>query len=91
MEKDGVNALVLGVGQKNRAHLLKKPEVGKFLKARVPPKKHIRQFKVSPENFLPVGYMLSPLHYKIGQRVDVKGTSKGKGTEGVMRRWNFAG
>ena len=46
---------------------------------------------MSPENFLPVGYMLSPLHFKIGQRVDVKGVSKGKGTQGVMRRWNFSG
>lgn len=68
----------------------KKPAIGHFLKARVPPKKFLREFKVSEENFLPVGWMLGPSHFKIGQFVDLKGTSKGKGTAGTIKRWNFA-
>ena len=46
---------------------------------------------VTPECFLPVGYMLGPKHFGIGQYVDVQSTSKGKGFQGVMKRWNFSG
>jgi large subunit ribosomal protein L3 len=59
------------------------------MKARVPPKKHVQEFKVSPENILPLGWMLGPSHFKIGQFVDVRGNSKGKGTSGTIQRWNF--
>jgi len=45
----------------------------------VPVKKNFAEFKITPENLLPVGWMLGPTHFRIGQFVDVKGTSKGKG------------
>lgn len=70
---------------------LKKPQAGHFLKYGLPPKKHLAEFKVTPENLLPVGYLLGPRHFQIGQFVDVIGTSKGKGFQGVMKRWNFSG
>lgn len=46
---------------------------------------------MTPENFLPIGFMLGPRHFRLGQFVDVQATSKGKGTQGVMKRWNFSG
>lgn len=70
---------------------LKKPQVGHYLKHGLPPKRHLSEFSVTPENFLPIGYLLGPRHFQIGQWVDVQGTSKGKGFQGVMKRWNFSG
>lgn len=70
---------------------LKKPQAGHFLKYGLPPKQHTAEFRCSPENFLPVGYMLGPSHFRIGQFVDVQATSKGKGYQGTMKRWNFSG
>ena len=61
------------------------------MKARVPPKKHFAEFRITKENLLPIGWMLGPSHFKIGQFVDVTGTSKGKGFCGTIKRWNFAG
>jgi len=53
-----------------------------FLKAGVPPKKDVRQFKITPDNVLPVGYLLTVRHFNVGQFVDVRGVTKGKGFEG---------
>ncbi len=57
-ERDGVDALQIGAGMKNIKRL-KKPEIGHFLRARVPPKRYLKQFRISPENALPVGKYLS--------------------------------
>jgi large subunit ribosomal protein L3 len=54
--------------------------IGHFLKNNIPPKKHLREFKVTSENLLPVGYMISVRHFTPGQFVDVSGISNGKGT-----------
>jgi large subunit ribosomal protein L3 len=70
---------------------LTKPLAGHFLKNNLPPKDDLCEFPVSPENHLPVGYYLGPRHFSIGQFVDVKSLSKGKGFQGVMKRWNFDG
>lgn len=61
------------------------------MKAGVSPKKHIAEFKVTRESFLPEGYMIGPRHFKIGQFVDAKAVSIGKGFQGTMKRWNFSG
>ena len=70
---------------------LKRPQAGHFIKFNLPPKSEMAEFPVSTENFLPVGYCIGPRHFKIGQYVDVQSTSKGKGVQGVMKRWNFSG
>ena len=70
---------------------MKKPQIGHLLKHNLPPKKHFAEFKITAENFLPIGYCLGPRHFKIGQFVDVKSVSIGKGTAGTMKRWNFGG
>ena len=89
LENDGVNSMQLGIGEK-AAHKLNKAQVGHFLKFNMPPKEHLAEFVVTPENFLPIGYCLGPRHFKIGQFVDLQATSIGKGTQGTIKRWNFA-
>jgi large subunit ribosomal protein L3 len=89
-EKEGYYALQLGIGEK-RLKKVTKSLTGHFVKANVPPKVHLREFRVSPENMLPPGYMLGPKHFVVGQYVDIRSISRGKGTQGVMHRWNFAG
>lgn len=49
------------------------------------------EFRVSPEALLPVGFRLRAQHFVAGQKVDVCGTSKGKGFQGGMKRWGFKG
>jgi len=89
-EKNGFNSIQLGLGEQ-RLKSLKKSMAGQFLKHGLPPKEHIASFPITPENFLPLGYMLGPRHFTIGQLVDVSATSIGKGTQGVMKRWNMSG
>jgi large subunit ribosomal protein L3 len=57
----------------------------------VGPKRQLQEFQVSEEGLLPLGTTLNALHFKPGQYVDVCGTSKGKGFQGVMKLHNFAG
>lgn len=64
-EKDGVSSIQVGCGQKNLKRL-KKPEIGHFVKADVPPKVKLFEFPVTPENMLPVGYMFSVRHFTPG-------------------------
>ena len=68
-----------------------KPVKGNLYKHGIPPKKILRTFKVSEDCLLPIGYLLTVRHFKVGQFVDIQGISKGKGTEGVMARWGFKG
>jgi large subunit ribosomal protein L3 len=64
--------------------------LGHFIKSEVPAKRHTASFQVSEEHFLPIGYVIGPSHFKIGNFVDVKGNSKGKGTQGTIKKWNFS-
>ena len=57
----------------------------------MPPKRHLKEFKVDPENLLPVGYMIGVRHFTVGQYVDVTGRTKGKGFMGVVKAWGFKG
>ena len=89
-EKHGVDAIQLGAGEKS-IRSISKPILGLFLKADVPPKRDVRDFHITPENTLPVGFLISPRHFAVGQYVDVQSESKGKGFQGAMKRWNFSG
>jgi large subunit ribosomal protein L3 len=90
IEKDKYYALQLGVGNP-KPHEVTKPIAGHLMKNDIPPKKNFKEFIITPENVLPVGYMLTCRHFVPGQLVDVTSTTKGKGTQGVMYRWNFKG
>ena len=90
LEKDGYAALQLGVGTA-KAKRVTKPMRGHFAKAKVAPKRHMAEFRVSEDAVLEVGQELSPAHFVSGQFVDVTGTSIGKGFAGAMKRHNFSG
>jgi large subunit ribosomal protein L3 len=89
-EKNGYNAVQLGIGTR-KAKNVKKPLKGQFAKAKVEPKAKVVEFRVSKEALLEVGTELSVNHFIAGQKVDVIGTTKGKGFAGAMKRWNFKG
>ena len=87
---DGYTALRLGAG-KAKAKRATQAERGQFARAKVEPKEIVREFRVSADNMLPVGAVISAEHFVPGQKVDVAGISIGKGFAGAMKRWNFGG
>ncbi len=89
-EKNGYVALQLGAGEK-KAKRATKAERGQFAAANVAPKARVREFRVSAENLIDVGAELSAAHFVPGQKVDVIGTTIGKGFAGAMKRHNFGG
>jgi large subunit ribosomal protein L3 len=92
-DKDGYSALIVGFGEK-RDKLVNKPEAGFFKKVDQKPARAVREFRMPDEALtkFEVGQTLKPSeHFATGQKVDVSGTSKGRGYTGVMKRWNFAG
>lgn len=84
-------ALGLAPTRKTNEYNSKASQIGHFEKHGVPPKRVLQEFRVSDDALLPVGATFSVAHYVPGQRVDVQGTSTGKGWAGVMKRWNFSG
>ncbi|RMH45881.1 MAG: 50S ribosomal protein L3 [Alphaproteobacteria bacterium] len=89
-ERDGYTAVQLGAGSAKPKNVTK-PMRGHFAKAQVAPKRKIVEFRVSPENLIEVGAELAADHFVPGQKVDVAGTSIGKGFAGAMKRHNFGG
>ena len=86
-ENDGYEAVQLGFGD-IRVKKLSKPMAGHFKKQGVGPRKTLREFKL--EKDVKVGDILKADLFESGEKVDVVGTSKGKGTAGVIKRWNFS-
>ncbi|MEZ5958775.1 MAG: 50S ribosomal protein L3 [Hyphomonadaceae bacterium] len=87
---DGYTAVQLAAGAtkaKNKTAAVR----GQFARAKVEPKAIVREFRVSEDNLLPVGAVISAEHFVPGQKVDVAGISIGKGFAGAMKRWNFGG
>lgn len=89
-ERDGYTAIQLGMG-KAKVKNVSKPNRGHFARTKVEPKKKLVEFRVADDATLEIGASLSAAHFVVGQKVDVTGTSKGKGFAGAMKRWNFAG
>lgn len=89
-EKDGYDAVQLGAGSV-KAKNTSKAMRGHFAKAKVEPKAKVVEFRVAETALLDAGSELVASHFVPGQYVDVIGETKGKGFEGVMKRWNFAG
>jgi large subunit ribosomal protein L3 len=90
VEKDGYTALQLGAGNR-KVKNVSKAQRGHFAKAEVEPKAKVAEFRVPAEGMVDVGAELTADHFVVGQRVDVAGTSKGKGFAGAMKRHNFSG
>ena len=89
-EKDGYTALQLGAGVA-KAKNVSKPLRGHFAKGNVLPKSKLVEFRVSDDALLDVGASLAASHFVAGQKVDVVGTTQGKGFAGAMKRHNFGG
>ena len=89
-EQDGYNAVQLGFGAV-KAKKVTKPEAGHFAKADVTPRKHLIELRTADASEFTLGQELSAEVFADGEFVDVTGTSKGKGTAGVMKRHGFGG
>ena len=84
-EKDGYNAMQLGFGDVKDKHI-NKPEKGHFLKSKLAAKKYLREFRVDSLEGLKVGDEVKADLFAAGDKVDIQGTSKGKGFQGVIKR-----
>lgn len=92
-EKDGYSALIVGLGDRKEKHTTK-PLAGTYRKAEQPPKRILRELRLSAEEVAKyeVGQKLAiDQIFQEGQYVDAQGVTRGRGFTGVMRRWNFAG
>jgi large subunit ribosomal protein L3 len=89
-ERDGYTALQLGLGTAKVSRVTK-PLRGHFAKAKVEPKQKLVEFRVAEDALVPVGAELMASHFLPGQKIDVVGTTIGKGFAGAMKRWNFRG
>lgn len=87
VENDGYKAFQYGFGE-IKASKVNKPMAGHFKKNDVAPKKVLREFRLEGE--ANVGDIVKADLFEVGEAVDVVGISKGKGTAGVIKRWNFA-
>ncbi|MBR0534963.1 MAG: 50S ribosomal protein L3 [Clostridia bacterium] len=87
-ENDGYEAVQVGYGDK-KVQRVNKPMAGHFKKADVAPKKVLKEFRLADTSSLNVGDIIKADIFAAGDFVDVVGTSKGKGTAGVIKRWNF--
>ncbi|KAH3674459.1 hypothetical protein WICMUC_003296 [Wickerhamomyces mucosus] len=89
--KEGYFAVQVGYGSKN-PNKVSRQLLGHFSKAQVNPKSKVAEFMIKNENgLLPVGTELKANHFIPGQYVDLKGVSKGKGFQGVVKRYGMKG
>ena len=89
MENDGYEAVQVGFGDV-KVTRVNKPMKGHFDKADVAPKKVLKEFRLEDISAVNVGDILKADTFAEGDIVDVKGTSKGHGTAGAIKRWNFS-
>lgn len=89
VENDGYQAVQVGFGDV-KVSRVNKPMKGHFDKADVAPKKTLKEFRLDSIDGIEVGNILKADTFEVGEIVDVKGTSKGHGTAGAIKRWNFS-
>ena len=89
LENDGYEAAQIGFGDV-KVQRVNKPMKGHFAKADVAPKKTLKEFKLDDMASVNVGDVIKADIFAAGDKVDVVGTSKGKGTAGAIKRWNFS-
>lgn len=85
VETDGYDAVQLGFGSV-KENKLNKPEKGHFTKVKVTPVKHLREFRLSDVSNVKVGDEIKADVFTAGETVDIQGTTKGKGFQGVIKR-----
>lgn len=87
-ETDGYSAIQVTTGAK-KANRVTKPEAGHFVKAGVEAGRGLWEFRVAGDETFTLGQELNVDLFTDVKKVDVTGTSKGKGFAGVVKRWNF--
>ena len=85
VETDGYNAVQLGFGDVKPSKI-NKPEAGHFAKANLTAKKHLREFRLDDISNVKVGVEVKADIFAEGETVDIQGTTKGKGFQGVIKR-----
>ena len=88
-EKDGYDAIQVGFDD-IREKLVNKPRQGQFKKAGASLKRILREFRLEDISTFELGQEILADVFDAGERVDVSGVSKGKGFQGVIKRWNAA-
>ena len=86
-ENDGYEAIKVGFGD-IREKLVNKPAKGEFAKAGVSVKRTLKEFRMEDVSEYEVGQEITAEIFAAGDKVDVSGVSKGKGFQGVIKRWN---
>lgn len=89
-EKDGYDSVQIGFGYQ-KEHRLTKSALGHFKKAGVAPVARLQEFRTNGNPGVKVGDVLTVEKFEAGQKVDVIGTSKGRGFQGVVKRHGFSG
>ena len=85
VETDGYNAVQVGF-EDQKPQRVNKPLTGHFEKAGVAPKKHLAEFRVEDGETYEVGQVITVADFEVGKKLDTTGTSKGKGTQGNIKR-----
>jgi len=88
VENDGYSAVQVGFMEK-RANIVNKPLTGHFAKANTTPKRYVKEIRLSGMEEYEVSQEVKCDIFTAGDYVDVTGTSKGKGFQGVVKRYNF--
>lgn len=86
-ETDGYEAIQVGFGD-IREKLVNKPKKGHFAKAGTALKRHVREFRLEDISSYAVGQEIKADIFAVGEKIDVSGVSKGKGFQGVIKRWH---
>ncbi|WP_433474682.1 50S ribosomal protein L3 [Spirillospora sp. CA-142024] len=89
-ETDGYTAVQIGYGQID-PRKVNKPRTGHFEKAGVTPRRYLVELRADDTTEYELGQEITASVFEAGQKIDVTGTSKGKGTAGVMKRHGFKG
>ncbi|MGB0272275.1 MAG: 50S ribosomal protein L3 [Opitutales bacterium] len=89
-DSDGYDAVQIGY-RPQKEHRLSQAALGHFKKAGVEPHAELQEFRTNGESELNVGDVLTVEQFEAGQKIDVIGTSKGRGFQGVVKRYGFAG
>lgn len=89
-ESDGYNALQLGFGEKKKSRV-NKPLSGHFTKSESEGFEYVKEFAATDPGEYSLGQQITLEMFKIGERVDISGTTKGRGFSGVIKRHGFHG
>ena len=85
VETDGYNAVQVGY-EDQKAHRVNKPMTGHYEKTGVAPKKHLAEFRIEDGETYELGQEITVADFEEGMKIDITGISKGKGTQGNIKR-----